>query len=253
MAIARRVERNGVTGLGSGVTSFSEVIPEMARWRRRRLAYTLEEIMKHVELFARDPIVIQTEDGTYTPMIRAKVVRAIIGVTGFAGLRLGEIRGLWWDDDRGDVLAICRSMWRSTLKNTKTEEDVDDPGLVPVIQPLRWLLDAVKPNDAVGFIFPNRVGGALDLDNLADRVIKPTLEAHGLVWKGWHAYRRGLATNLKELGVSDTTIQWILRHEDVSTTQRFYIKTAPKVAHDAMRKLEEKIACTAVVQQTAVN
>src|SRR6185437_4988745 len=32
MAIARRVERNGITGLGSGVTSFSEVIPEMARW-----------------------------------------------------------------------------------------------------------------------------------------------------------------------------------------------------------------------------
>jgi hypothetical protein len=32
MAIARRVERNGDTGLGSGVTSFSEVIPEMARW-----------------------------------------------------------------------------------------------------------------------------------------------------------------------------------------------------------------------------
>src|SRR4051794_15580575 len=32
MAIARRVVRNGDTGLGSGVTSFSEVTPEMARW-----------------------------------------------------------------------------------------------------------------------------------------------------------------------------------------------------------------------------
>jgi integrase len=42
--------------------------------------------------------------------------------------------------------------------------------------------------------------------------------------KGWQAYRRGLATNLKKLGVEDTTIQCVLRHENVSTTQRFYIR-----------------------------
>jgi hypothetical protein len=44
-----------------------------------------------------------------------------------------------------------------------------------------------------------------------------------------------------------------LRHENVSTTQRFYIKTAPEVAKDAMRKLEQRIVGTAVVQQAAVN
>jgi len=33
------------------------------------------------------------------------------------------------------------------------------------------------------------------------------------------AYRRGLVTNLHELGVPDIVIQTILRHEDVSTTQ----------------------------------
>jgi integrase len=110
------------------------------------------------------------------------------------------------------------------------------------------LLDAIKPAHASGFIFPNSIGGSLDLDNLADRVIRPTLKAHNLMWKGWQAYRRGLATNLKELGVPDTTIQCILRHENVSTTQRFYIKTASAVAVDAMKKLEEKISGTAVVQ-----
>jgi len=146
------------------------------------------------------------------------------------------------------MLSICRSMWHSTRKNTKTEEDVDEPGLVPIIKPLRLLLDAIKPAHASGFIFPNTVGGALDLDNLADRVIRPTLKAQNLMWKGWQAYHRGLATNLKELGVPDTTIQCILRHENVNTTQRFYIKTASAVAVDAMKKLEEKISGTAVVQ-----
>jgi hypothetical protein len=29
-------------------------------------------------------------------------------------------------------------------------------------------------------MFPNTIGGALDLDNLADRVIKPVFKANGL-------------------------------------------------------------------------
>ncbi len=177
---------------------------------RKRLAYSLEEILKHLQLFNSDPIVVINDDGPYNPEIGAGIVRAVIGVTAFAGLRRGEVRSLWWDDDGGDLLSICRSMRNSTLQNTKTEEDVDEPVFVPIIKPLRLLLDAIKPAQASGFIFPNTIGGALDLDNLADRVIRPTLKAHNLMWKGWQAYRRGLATNLKELGVPDTTIQCIL-------------------------------------------
>ena len=56
-------------------------------------------------------------------------------------------------------------------------------------------------------VFENSIGGALDVDNVADRVIKPVLRANGLKWKGRHAYRRGLATNLHELGIPDKVIQ----------------------------------------------
>ena len=102
-------------------------------------------------------------------------------------------------------------------------------------------------------MFPNTIAGALDLDNLADRVIKPIFKANGLKWKGWHAYRRGLATNLHRLGVPDKLIQAILRHEDVRTTQRSYIKTMPEDVTNAMKQLEEKITRAAGVQQVAVN
>ncbi|WP_035352134.1 tyrosine-type recombinase/integrase [Edaphobacter aggregans] len=246
-------------------------IPKGRKHGRKRLAYGLDEILKHLELFSQDqPLIVPQRlprkrktslvrcrrtgirEDVHVPSISAKQVRAILGVAGFAGLRQGEIRGLWWDDDRNDVLSICRSVWRSTLKHTKTEEDVDEPGFVPIIEPLRLMLDAIKPERAAGFIFPNSLGGALDLDNLADRVIKPIFKANGMEWKGWHAYRRGLATNLKQLGVEDTTIQCILRHEDVSTTQRFYIKTAPQAAHEAMQKLAEKITGTPLVHQAMV-
>jgi hypothetical protein len=89
-----------------------------------------------------------------------------------------------------------------------------------------------------------------DLDNLADRVIRPTLKAHNLMWKGWQAYRRGLATNLKDQRA------WSSRHNypvHFETREREY---NPAFLHqdrvrscvDAMKKLEEKISGTAVVQ-----
>jgi len=52
---------------------------------------------------------------------------------------------------------------------------------------------------------------------------------------------------IHELGVPDKVIQAILRHEDVSTTQRSYIKTVPQVAINAMKQLEARIARAAVV------
>ena len=243
-------------GVYEGVNPMTGVtIPKGKKHGRKRLAYTLEEVEKHLELFSSTgPIVIPTEDGPYTPEITQGVVRAIIGVAAFAGLREGEIRGQWWEDDEGEVLNIRRSVWRTHLKDeTKTHEDEDDPGVVPIIESLRVVLDAIRPENASGWMFPNTIGGALDLDNLADRVIKPIFKANGLSWKGWHAYRRGLATNLHELGVPDIVIQAILRHEDIRTTQRSYIKTVPRVVTAAMKQLEARFACTAVVQQKPIS
>lgn len=238
-------------GIYDGVNPMTGVtIPKGKKHGRKRLAYTLEEVEKHLELFSgTEPIVIPAKDGPYTPEITQGVVRAVIGVAAFAGLREGEIRGQWWEDDDGEVLHIRRSVWRTHLKDeTKTHEDEEDPGVVPIIESLRLVLDAIKPKNASGWMFPNTIGGALDLDNLADRVIKPIFKANGLEWKGWHAYRRGLATNLHELGVPDKVIQAILRHEDVSTTQRSYLKTVPEVVTNAMKQLEIRIARPAVVQ-----
>jgi site-specific recombinase XerD len=73
------------------------------------------------------------------------------------------------------------------------------------------------------------------------------------LWKGWHAYRRGLATNLHELGVPDKVMQAILRHEDVSRSQGSYIKTVPPVVTDAINQLEARIARAAIVRQVSMN
>ena len=57
-------------------------------------------------------------------------------------------------------------------------------------------------------------------------------------WRGWHAFRRGLATNLHRLGVNDKTIQAILRHSNIATTQNIYIKTISSDSAAAMKLLE---------------
>ena len=43
------------------------------------------------------------------------------------------------------------------MKDTKTAEDEEDPGLVPIIRPLRLLLDRVRPS-AVGSFKHDRCG-----------------------------------------------------------------------------------------------
>ena len=60
-------------------------------------------------------------------------------------------------------------------------------------------------------------------------------------WRGWHAARRGLGTNLYALGVSEKVIQQILRHANVTTTQNYYIKTVPGQVTDAMGKLQQAL------------
>ena len=103
----------------------------------------------------------------------------------------------------------------------------------------------------------------MDLNNVVNRVIVPVLarcvhcgksrKEHFLpdheyqlnenlpTWRGWHAARRGLGTNLYRLGVPEKTIQAILRHANVSTTTTYYIKTAAEDAQATMAKLEQSL------------
>ena len=114
---------------------------------------------------------------------------------------------------------------------------------MPVLEPLRRLLEAYR-RDAPGesYIFAGeRRGTPLNLANLARRVILPVLREKGMRWKGWHAFRRGLGSNLHELGVDPMLIQSILRHSDVRTTMEFYIVTNDSKAREAMEKLDDAL------------
>jgi integrase len=57
-------------------------------------------------------------------------------------------------------------------------------------------------------------------------------------WRGWTAFRRGLASNLYALNVSPKLIQAILRHSNAQTTMKYYIQTQDAESRVAIEKLE---------------
>lgn len=100
-------------------------------------------------------------------------------------------------------------------------------------------------------IFQAGNGKPLNLDNLARRVIALVAK-----WHGWHAFRRGLTTNLHAPGVDDKTIQAILRHSNVGLTMNVYVKSVNESQVNAMDALSEKLGtCTnlATPAQNPVN
>jgi integrase len=73
-------------------------------------------------------------------------------------------------------------------------------------------------------------------------VIKPALANRKLVWRGYHAFRRALATTLYSLGTPELTVQRILRHKPGSpVTRAHYIQTPTSDVLDAMEKFEQSI------------
>lgn len=71
-------------------------------------------------------------------------------------------------------------------------------------------------------------------------------------WKGYHGFRRGLASNLNRLGVDDSVIQAILRHSSVAITQAAYIKTSRPDTVEAMRLLSKKMMDSGICSSSAL-
>jgi integrase len=74
--------------------------------------------------------------------------------------------------------------------------------------------------------------------------MREVLQKAGIIWTGWHGFRRGLVSNLNRLGVDDSIIQGILRHSTVVTTQNHYIKTVSADSIAAMRRLSKALECS---------
>ena len=191
---------------------------------------SLDRVMKHTHIPWRTSfmVVVVPEPGA-----------TAIATAAFTGARRGEIRGMLWENYEGDQMRITQSVFGSHADEPKT---MKSRAPVPAIAPLAKYLArhrAASGNPETGLIFRSKTGTSLDLAQLARFVIRPALKEAGMAWHGWHAFRRGLATNLYRLGVPDKTIQSILRHANLSTTMNAYVKSVPADAAAAMKAFKE--------------
>jgi integrase len=162
----------------------------------------------------------------------------IVALAAFTGVRKSELRGLLWENYDGGQVLISQSYWRGHALEPKTRQS---RAPVPIIAQLAQRINChrtLSGGPAKGWMFPSPAGKPINLDALAADVIVPLVTKAGVQWHGWHAFRRGLATNLHQLRVADKTIQRILRHANVSVTQACYIKTADSEVASAMQRLE---------------
>jgi integrase len=186
--------------------------------------------------------------------------RAAVALMFFAGLRPGEARGACWEDFDDKQLVVRQSVWHTHTTSPKTAASANP---VPVIEPLGSILFDLRRIDAYpesGPILRGPSGKPLDLHNLANRVVIPALRRcvacrkaeadhdgadHAFRldtslprWHGWYSLRRGVATAVTALSKDSHAAKGLLRHSNVSTTERHYIKSVPGNTVEAMKKLE---------------
>ena len=200
--------------------------------------------------------------------------RTVVMTAALTGLRKGEIAGLCWEDFNSRELSVSRSIWNGITNPPKTARS---KAPVPVVKELAEALEAHRERMgklAVGPIFQAGNGKPLNLDNLARRTITPAIEKcvvcrksesdhkpeghmfqldKTLQWHGWHAFRRGLATNLHTLRVDDKTIQAILRHSNISLTMNVYVKSVAESGVNAMDLLGAELRKNPVCNDLATN
>jgi len=205
-------------------------IPAFAPSGQEGRAYSLEEIVQMIRILPEP-------------------ASTVVATAAFSGLRLGELRGARWEDyessgesDSLGMLHVNRSIWRGHIGEPKTKASKK---AVPVIPMLAERLEKHRKavgNPVNGPIFANSLGKPSDLDALYRRRMKDVLTRAGIRWEGWHCFRRGLASNLNRLHVDDSVVQSILRHSDVSLTQRCYIKTTSSDAEEAMKQFSVEVS-----------
>jgi integrase len=218
--------------------------------------HTVPEIIKMMEYLSASPVAF-----------------ACVATAAFTGLRLAELRGLQWGDFAGQSLKVSRTVWRTQERKTKNESSEASVPVLPqlgfILQNYRYHLEGlpeegnlgktVKENDWM-FAGEKRAT-SLNLANLVRRVINPLLtrctvcgkgehdaKEHAFQldesipkFKGWHSFRRSLASNLSTLGIKPKVVQAILRHGDIGTTLSYYMETPEADSRDALDQLAKLI------------
>ena len=149
--------------------------------------------------------------------------KAAVATAAFAGLREGEGESVDLEDGCKPSKDACEPPAGS-----------GDPALSRALDEYR----ASMQNPSTGVVFHDGSGRRMDMDKLAQLVIRSGVEAIGLPWYGWHGFRRGIASNPYAVGASEKVVQRILRHAKPHVAKQRYIKAFDPDVLEAMQRMQ---------------
>jgi integrase len=171
----------------------------------------------------------------YIKVVDGLRAKTAITTAGFAGLTVSELQGLDWKDRYDGQWHVERKVVEGRTGDTKTAARQEGVPIIPYLQKITDKYWKSVGSPAEGAVFGRW------MNNLKRDHITPQLKKKGMKWNGWHAFRRGLATNLHEMGVPTKVIQRVCRHADEATTKKHYIHATEPGVRSGMRKLEASI------------
>ncbi|MCX6796755.1 MAG: tyrosine-type recombinase/integrase [Candidatus Falkowbacteria bacterium] len=158
---------------------------------------------------------------------------AMIMIALRTGLRLGELRGLMWEDINWEtkVLSVKRSIFRNQIVPPKSNKDRH----LPLTDELFSLLSDLRKKK--GYVFTDPDSGNFLEENRPRRALIKIYEQAGLKPSGWHAFRHTFASHLTMAGAPLKAVQELLGHSNIQTTMR-YAHLSPSTLKDAMNLLD---------------
>lgn len=180
----------------------------------------------------RTPDILTGDEFKALILVLPQRVRVMVLLVGSTGLRRGELIALRWRDIDfdGRQANVTHSVWRNVEGDTKTEASHKPVPLHSVVvdELKEWRSTTLYRNDD-HYLFPSIAKNGLQPispDMILKRHIRPALVRIGVKKRiGWHSFRHGLATMLRQKGVDIKTAQEMLRHANSRITQDIYQQT----------------------------
>lgn len=171
----------------------------------------------------RLPVVLSTfEVKALLAALTQPTVRMALTTIYALGLRLGEALALSADQIDSDRLTV----W---VRQGKGRKDRGVPLPRPLLSRLRDFWRTERVSGPTKILFARRGGSGRPLHpTTLQRAIKAGLQAAGIDKKaGPHSLRHSYATHLLEHGISLRTVQKVLGHRSLHTTERYLHVTQP--------------------------
>ncbi len=166
--------------------------------------------------------------------------RTMVLLDAATGIRRGELFELRWQDldFEAGIANITRSIYRNVVGDTKTIGSRKPVPLHPLVldELKQWRAESSYRADA-DYVFASvQKNGSQPLqpDMILKRHIRPVLAEMGVKKRiGWHSFRHGLGTMLRQMKVDVKVAQELLRHANPRVTLEFYQQAVTEEKREA--------------------